>query len=65
MIFVFKDGLLYIRIVYKLKQISFETNLLVIVPKKRFLTAQHFLQQYRVPRLQCQVSLIAQYLTCD
>ena len=35
MIYLFKDGLLFIKIVYKLKQISFQTNLLIIVSLKR------------------------------
>ena len=32
MIFLFKNGLLFIKIVYKLKQISCQTNLLIILP---------------------------------
>ena len=39
MIFLFKDGLLFIKIMNILKQIACKTNLLIIVLKKRLLTA--------------------------
>ena len=61
MIFNFKDDLLFTKILNILKQIACENELITYRNLKRLLTVKHFLQLYRVPRLQCQTLLIMQY----
>ena len=52
MIFNFKDALLFIKILNILKQIACEKEFITYRNLK--MTAKHFLQQKRMPRLQCQ-----------
>ena len=42
MIFLFKDGLFFLKILNMLKKIAYQTNLSIIVFKKRLSKAKHF-----------------------
>ena len=65
MIFNFKNDLLFITISSILKRMACQNKLINYHHLKRLFIVKNFLEQQRVPRLQCQTLLITQYLTYD